>query len=408
VAMRQMTRRKITSASPSTPAMASFRFVAPANHHFGESILVVERLESESQSTLAVRLAAEVRRVGSPCQWVVGIAKGTEVRSDLLDLLSRVAEKDATAAMVFADWMQTAPDGAATIHAAPAYSRQVVATPELAGPLVAFRAPLLLALSASALQTVPFPDTGWPDNFRCRRIAEVFSRTSARHNSFLATAIQHGNEVGPGDTEANAVVIAIWAFVVAVAEDAPASAVSHQIVSAFADATVTHVFVVDSSAAETGAVLHELASALATFVPTSGIASPATLECAEARVAAAPQHADRLLGVERYVDGFRARVHQAGSTNVAHDVSAVTIPFVISRATWEQLGGFRSAFENGCFDVDLSLRVRERGLPVIAVPSLTIRTPTRQIARPTLEYALLVDAWGPFDDRDDYFAGAIE
>jgi len=99
------------------------------------------------------------------------------------------------------------------------------------------------------------------------------------------------------------------------------------------------------------------------------------------------------------VDGY------AGSLVCAREVSAVTgACLMIRKELFEELGGFNSHFFTAYQDVDLCLRLRERGLRVIYTPQALLlhhESISRQSYYDMIDRMLLLDLWEDVIERGD-------
>jgi GT2 family glycosyltransferase len=122
------------------------------------------------------------------------------------------------------------------------------------------------------------------------------------------------------------------------------------------------------------------------------------------------QHAGVALGMRGTADhvmrGFPAGVDgYAGSLACAREVSAVTGACMIMRKSlFHEIGGFNEHFFTAYQDVDLCLRLRERGLRLICTPrALAVHheSVSRQSYYDMIDRMLLLDRWESVIERGD-------
>lgn len=122
------------------------------------------------------------------------------------------------------------------------------------------------------------------------------------------------------------------------------------------------------------------------------------------------QHAGVVLGMRGTADhvmrGFPADVDgYAGSLACAREVSAVTAACMMMRkALFEEIGGMNEHFFTEYQDVDLCLRLRERGLRVIYTPQAKLihhESASRQKYYDMVDRMLLLDRWESVISRGD-------
>jgi O-antigen biosynthesis protein len=89
-----------------------------------------------------------------------------------------------------------------------------------------------------------------------------------------------------------------------------------------------------------------------------------------------------------------------GSLSCAREVGAVSGScMLVSRATFERLGGFDERYRTGYHDVDLCLRTRRAGLTVVCAPLPRVVAHRRSApADDMVDRALLIDTW--FEELD--------
>lgn len=113
--------------------------------------------------------------------------------------------------------------------------------------------------------------------------------------------------------------------------------------------------------------------------------------------------ADHIMrGLPIGVDGY------AGSLACAREVSAVTgACLMIRKALFEEIGGFNEHFFTAYQDVDLCLRLRERGLRLICTPQALVvhhESVSRQCRYDMIDRALFLDQWeGVIERGDPYY-----
>jgi len=122
------------------------------------------------------------------------------------------------------------------------------------------------------------------------------------------------------------------------------------------------------------------------------------------------QHAGVALGMRGTADHTMRRFPidvdgYAGSLVCAREVSAVTgACLMIRKELFEELGGFNSHFFTAYQDVDLCLRLRERGLRVIYTPQALLlhhESISRQSYYDMIDRMLLLDLWEDVIERGD-------
>jgi len=122
------------------------------------------------------------------------------------------------------------------------------------------------------------------------------------------------------------------------------------------------------------------------------------------------QHAGVVLGIRgtadhamrgfpEYVDGY------AGSLACAREVSAVTAACLMMRKSlFREIGGFNEHFFTAYQDVDLCLRLRDRGLRIIYTPQAVVlhhEWASRKTYYDMVDRMLLLDRWEPVIERGD-------
>ncbi len=124
----------------------------------------------------------------------------------------------------------------------------------------------------------------------------------------------------------------------------------------------------------------------------------------------AVQHGGVVLGMRGTADhvmrGFPARSDgYAGSLTCAREVSAVTAAcMMIRRLVFENLQGFNQHFFTIYQDLDLCLRIRERGLRIIWTPEVVLlhhESVSRQKYYDLVDRYLLLDQWQSIIERGD-------
>lgn len=125
------------------------------------------------------------------------------------------------------------------------------------------------------------------------------------------------------------------------------------------------------------------------------------------------QHAGVALGMRGTADhtmrGFPIGVDgYAGSLACAREVSALTgACLMIRKSLFEEIGGFNEHFFTAYQDVDLCLRLRERGLRLICTPRAQVihhESVSRQSYYDMVDRALLLDLWeGVIKRGDPYY-----
>jgi glycosyltransferase involved in cell wall biosynthesis len=107
-----------------------------------------------------------------------------------------------------------------------------------------------------------------------------------------------------------------------------------------------------------------------------------------------------------------------GSLCCAREVSAIGMEcMLIRRALFEQLGGFEEAFSRQFGDLDLCMRLAQRGLPAVCAPAPRTVTRTTEARRlsdfDVIDRALFVDRWyelleagDPYYNRNFFLAAA--
>src|SRR5207253_8233645 len=122
------------------------------------------------------------------------------------------------------------------------------------------------------------------------------------------------------------------------------------------------------------------------------------------------QHAGVALGMRGTADhtmrGFPIGVDgYAGSLACAREVSAVTgACMMIRKSLFHEIGGFNEHFFTAYQDVDLCLRLRERGLRLICTPRALIlhhESVSRQSHYDLIDRTLLLDQWEKVIERGD-------
>jgi GT2 family glycosyltransferase/glycosyltransferase involved in cell wall biosynthesis len=122
------------------------------------------------------------------------------------------------------------------------------------------------------------------------------------------------------------------------------------------------------------------------------------------------QHAGVVLGMRGTADhvmrGFPAGVDgYAGSLVCAREVTAVTAAcMMISRSRFEEVGGFNEHFFTIYQDLDLCLRLRQRGLRIIHVPAAVLthhESVSRKSYYDMVDRMLLLDQWESLIDAGD-------
>lgn len=122
------------------------------------------------------------------------------------------------------------------------------------------------------------------------------------------------------------------------------------------------------------------------------------------------QHAGVVLGMRGTADhvmrGFPSDVDgYAGSLACAREVSAVTAACMMMRKElFDEVGGFNEHFFTIYQDLDLCLRLRDRGLRVIHVPqavALHHESVSRKTYYDMVDRMLLLDQWEPMIERGD-------
>jgi O-antigen biosynthesis protein len=122
------------------------------------------------------------------------------------------------------------------------------------------------------------------------------------------------------------------------------------------------------------------------------------------------QHAGVALGMRGTADhtmrGFPIGVDgYAGSLACAREVSAVTgACMMIRKALFDEIGGFNEHFFTAYQDVDLCLRLRERGLRLICTPRALVlhhESVSRQSHYDLIDRMLLLDQWEKVIERGD-------
>jgi GT2 family glycosyltransferase len=125
------------------------------------------------------------------------------------------------------------------------------------------------------------------------------------------------------------------------------------------------------------------------------------------------QHAGVVLGMRGTADhvmrGFPAESDgYAGTLACAHEVSAVTAACMMMRkSVFEEIGGMNEHFFTEYQDVDLCLRLRERGLRIIYTPQAKLvhhESASRQKYYDMIDRMLLLDRWeSAIDEGDPYY-----
>lgn len=122
------------------------------------------------------------------------------------------------------------------------------------------------------------------------------------------------------------------------------------------------------------------------------------------------QHAGVALGMRGTADhtmrGFQSDVDgYAGSLVCAREVSAVTGACLMMRKSlFQEIGGFNEHFFTAYQDVDLCLRLRERGLRIIYTPQVVAvhhESVSRKSYYDMVDRMLLLDRWEPVIERGD-------
>lgn len=122
------------------------------------------------------------------------------------------------------------------------------------------------------------------------------------------------------------------------------------------------------------------------------------------------QHAGVVLGMRGTADhtmrGFPAGVDgYAGSLACAREVSAVTgACTMIRKSLFDEVGGFNEHFFTAYQDVDLCLRLRERGLRLICTPRAPVvhhESVSRRNYYDMIDRMLLLDQWDTVIERGD-------
>ena len=122
------------------------------------------------------------------------------------------------------------------------------------------------------------------------------------------------------------------------------------------------------------------------------------------------QHAGVALGMRGTADhtmrGFPVGVDgYAGSLICAREVSAVTAAcMMMRRALFEEIGGFNEHFFTAYQDVDLCLRLRDRGLRIIYTPEARVvhhESVSRKRYYDMVDRMLLLDQWEEVIERGD-------
>jgi GT2 family glycosyltransferase len=122
------------------------------------------------------------------------------------------------------------------------------------------------------------------------------------------------------------------------------------------------------------------------------------------------QHAGVALGMRGTADhvmrGFPTDVDgYAGSLACAREVSAVTAACMIMRKSlFHEIGGFNEHFFTAYQDVDLCLRLRERGLRLICTPRALVvhhESVSRRSYYDMIDRMLLLDRWESVIERGD-------
>jgi GT2 family glycosyltransferase len=130
------------------------------------------------------------------------------------------------------------------------------------------------------------------------------------------------------------------------------------------------------------------------------------------------QHAGVALGMRGTADhlmrGFPLEVDgYAGSLACAREVSAVTAACMMMRKTlFEQVGGFNEHFFTAYQDLDLCLRLRERGLRIIYTPRAVVvhhEWTSRKRYYDMVDRNLLLDQWEQvIEAGDPYYNRNLE
>jgi GT2 family glycosyltransferase len=122
------------------------------------------------------------------------------------------------------------------------------------------------------------------------------------------------------------------------------------------------------------------------------------------------QHAGVALGMRGTADhtmrGFPIGADgYAGSLACAREVSAVTAACLMMRKSlFHEIGGFNEHFFTAYQDVDLCLRLRERGLRLICTPRALVihhESVSRRNYYDMIDRALLLDQWESMIERGD-------
>ena len=122
------------------------------------------------------------------------------------------------------------------------------------------------------------------------------------------------------------------------------------------------------------------------------------------------QHAGVALGMRGTADhtmrGFPMGVDgYAGSLACAREVSAVTAACLMMRKSlFHEIGGFNEHFFTAYQDVDLCLRLRERGLRLICTPQALVvhhESVSRRSYYDMIDRTLLLDQWESMIERGD-------
>ncbi len=122
------------------------------------------------------------------------------------------------------------------------------------------------------------------------------------------------------------------------------------------------------------------------------------------------QHAGVALGMRGTADhtmrGFPIGVDgYAGSLACAREVSAVTAAcLMIRKSLFHEIGGFNEHFFTAYQDVDLCLRLRERGLRLICTPRALVvhhESVSRRNYYDMIDRTLLLDQWESMIERGD-------
>jgi GT2 family glycosyltransferase len=124
----------------------------------------------------------------------------------------------------------------------------------------------------------------------------------------------------------------------------------------------------------------------------------------------AVQHAGVVLGMRGTADhvmrGFGAKVDgYAGALSCAREVSAVTAAcMLIRRSLFNEVGGFNEHFFTIYQDLDLCLRLRERGFRIIYAPRAKLihhESISRKKYYDLVDRFLLLDQWQDAIERGD-------